>query len=355
MSSKMYGLRWWYKEYSHAQFSEDYWRIKLIQHTLLLSCLVFPVLSIINAFGFKNVQLALMDFFAFALTLAIYFAFRKSGNVKFTAWLISIAVTGVMLYFLISVEGRAYSLVWATVILPFTFFLLGRRGGAALSTITLCVCIYLVSEQASSGIPITISTGAILNVTEAAIVQLLLFRFYEGTRQQAFDQLRAEHKVSKELSETDHLTGVYNRAKFLSLVKTAMATNNAGNHSLVILDIDDFKKINDELGHNEGDNVLKAFTRMLRESTREEDVIARWGGEEFVLLLQNVSAVQAKARLDQLVTMKQCITPLNTPVLFSAGIVQCKRGEVIDELIRVADEALYQAKHDGKARVYIAA
>ncbi|WP_420934034.1 GGDEF domain-containing protein [Alteromonas sp. A081] len=354
MKDKILGLTWWYKEFPYTKFSEDYWRVRLIQHTLLLACLLFSILALINVFAFDDTRLALIDSAGFMLSLAVYFGFRKTGNITLTAWLISLTVTTMMLLFLISVEGRAYSLVWATIILPFTFFLLGRRGGTLLSSITLCVCIYLVYTQVESGIPITLSTGALLNVIEAAIVQLLLFRFYEGTRQKTFDQLKAEHRESKRLSETDYLTGVYNRSKFLSLVDSLLASNNANHHCMVILDLDDFKLINDKYGHNTGDTVLKEFAKALRAHTREGDIIARWGGEEFVLLLTNVNLSQATGCINQLLSVVQHLSIVDNAVSFSAGITQCDRVNAIDELVRIADEALYQAKRDGKGRVYIA-
>eukprot|EP01093_Parvamoeba_rugata_P015030 TRINITY_DN512_c0_g7_i1.p1 TRINITY_DN512_c0_g7~~TRINITY_DN512_c0_g7_i1.p1 ORF type:complete len:361 (+),score=35.62 TRINITY_DN512_c0_g7_i1:247-1329(+) len=349
-------IDWWYKEFSYAKFSEDFWRVKLIQHTLLLASVMFFILSLINMVAFSNIWLMFVDGLGFLISLFTYLIFRKSGNVTATAWAISISVTAIVLLFLISVGGRSYSLAWATVILPFTFFLVGRGGGTVLSVITLSVCIYLVHKQISSGVPMPLSTGAFLNVVEVAIVQLLLFRFYEGTRQKAFDQVKAEHIASKRLSETDYLTDVYNRAKFLSLVKSLLANNNASNHCLVILDIDDFKEVNDNYGHNVGDEVLIAFARTLRSRTREEDIVARWGGEEFVLLLKNASPTEAKSCITHLLNAVGEIQPQNEPSLdnkvsFSAGITQCNRTTSIDETIRVADEALYQAKRNGKAQV----
>lgn len=351
MNVKNISFKWWYNEFPHIQFSEDFWRVKLIQHTLLLACSVFPVLSLVNVFVFNDIQLALIDATGFVLSFAVYIAFRKSGKITLTAWLLSLTVTSIMLMFLISVEGRAYSLVWATIILPFTFFLLGRRGGTVLSSITLCVCIYLVFKQVESGEPITLSTGSLLNVLEAAIVQLLLFRFYEGTRHTAFNQLKAEHLAAKHLSETDYLTGVYNRAKFISLVSSILASNTAKNHCLVILDLDDFKVVNDQYGHNAGDAVLKAFADALREHTRSDDIIARWGGEEFVLLLKNVTLSEAKRCINHLLEVVQRLSTLDTAVSFSAGITQCNRTSSIDELVKAGDDALYQAKRNGKGCV----
>ena len=354
MNTNNYGLAWWYKELPHTRFSEDYWRVRLIQHTLLLACLLFPFLSLINIFIFNNGRLALIDGLGFGLSLTIYLAFLKTGNITLTAWLLSVAVTAIMLLFLVSVEGRAYSLVWATIILPFSFFLLGRLGGTLLSSVTLFVCIYLVHIQIESGVPITLTKGALLNVIEAAIVQLLLFRFYEGTRQTTFEQLRAEHQESKRLSETDYLTGAYNRSKFILLANSLLAGNDADKHCIVILDLDDFKQINDIYGHDMGDTVLKMFTVTLRENTRDEDIIARWGGEEFVLLLKNVSVSQANGCINNLLSVVQALTTVGTTISFSAGITQCNRAKTIDDLIKTADEALYEAKRDGKGRVCIA-
>tara|TARA_B100000700_G_scaffold331242_1_gene462564 strand:- start:487 stop:930 length:444 start_codon:yes stop_codon:yes gene_type:complete len=140
MNAKKVSFKWWYNEFPHTQFSEDFWRVKLIQHTLLLACSVFPILSLVNVFVFNDIQLALIDATGFVLSLAVYIAFRKTGKITLTAWLLSLTVTSIMLLFLISVEGRAYSLVWATIILPFTFFC---SVGAAVRYCRLLRCVFV--------------------------------------------------------------------------------------------------------------------------------------------------------------------------------------------------------------------
>ena len=109
--------------------------------------------------------------------------------------------------------------------------------------------------------------------------------------------------------------------------------------------------VNDQYGHNAGDAVLKAFADALREHTRNNDIIARWGGEEFVLLLKNVTLSEAKRCINHLLDVVQRLSTLDTAVSFSAGITQCNRTSSIDELVKAADDALYQAKRNGKGCV----
>ncbi|MAI64338.1 MAG: GGDEF domain-containing protein [Alteromonas sp.] len=258
-----------------------------------------------------------------------------------------------MLLFLFYVDGLAYSLVWVTIIPPFTYFLLGRAGGTVLSVITFIACIYLVRMQYESALPLTITKGALLNVIEAAFVQVLLFRFYEGTRHKAFLQLKAKHKESKRQSETDYLTGAFNRGKFFSLVTELLAKNSANEHYLVILDIDDFKCVNDKFGHDVGDSVLKMFTQTLKTQIRDKDILARWGGEEFVLLLTNLSSYDAQRRIEAILELLTLNNGSYGPISFSAGITPCQRGVPLGHLIKYADTALYEAKNSGKGRVII--
>ncbi len=346
-------LSWWYKDITDTKYSEDYWRVRLIYHSLLSSCCVFLLLMLINVFVFSEIAIALIDGAGAIVSLGVYVFFRRTESIKLTAWFLSITVTFAMLLFLFYVDGLAYSLVWATIIPPFTYFLLGRAGGTVLSVITFIACIYLVRMQYESALPLIITKGALFNVIEAAVVQVLLFRFYEGTRHKAFLQLKAEHKESKRRSETDYLTGAFNRGKFFSLVTELLAKNSANEHCLVILDIDDFKCVNDKFGHDVGDSVLKMFTQTLKTQIRDKDILARWGGEEFVLLLTNVSSYDAQRRIEAILELLTLNNGSYGPISFSAGITPCQRGVPLGHLIKYADTALYRAKNSGKGRVII--
>lgn len=121
-------------------------------------------------------------------------------------------------------------------------------------------------------------------------------------------------------------------------------------------DIDFFKKINDNYGHETGDVVLRAFAGLLRKQTRPTDILARYGGEEFVILMANCDLASAVALAERIRSTVAAtgIEPLSAPITASFGVAELQKGETGDSLINRADEALYKAKQSGRNRVVIA-
>ncbi|WP_164684184.1 sensor domain-containing diguanylate cyclase [Vibrio maerlii] len=154
-----------------------------------------------------------------------------------------------------------------------------------------------------------------------------------------------------ELSEKDSMTGLLNRRKFdEELQLTSQLVNRYADMqtSLVLIDIDHFKSINDQYGHEEGDRVIKSVAAYLKDSCRTTDRIYRVGGEEFAVMMPYTEAESARKTIERL---KEQFKSLNQSfaVTFSAGISEVGRQAV--QSYREADVALYQAKGDGRDRV----
>ncbi len=176
--------------------------------------------------------------------------------------------------------------------------------------------------------------------------------------------LRRIQETIRELSyltEHDHLTKLSNRGAFDRALKSELdrAHRGATSLSLAILDLDDFKKINDAYGHPCGDEVLKAAAQAIYKAKRTYDYAARLGGEEFALILPGVGMTQATAMLDRLLQAVRklevhCPGANNAPrVTISAGLA-CTKGKLPispERLVGLADKALYQAKSQGKDQV----
>jgi diguanylate cyclase (GGDEF)-like protein len=121
-----------------------------------------------------------------------------------------------------------------------------------------------------------------------------------------------------------------------------------------VLDIDFFKRINDSLGHAAGDSVLRDFAQATRAELREGDVLARWGGEEFLLMLPDTSADNARAVIERMRARVAALEPcigLERRVSFSAGLSVWRHDETITDAVNRADQALYAAKAAGRNRV----
>ncbi|MDD2366537.1 MAG: diguanylate cyclase [Desulfuromonadaceae bacterium] len=169
--------------------------------------------------------------------------------------------------------------------------------------------------------------------------------------------LQEANATISHLAATDELTTLYNRRYFNeNLTKSISAAKRYKFPlSLVMVDIDKFKAVNDTYGHSSGDTVLKAFADILRSLARTEDVSARWGGEEFIILLTHTArdgaAVMAERVRSKMAS--ECLRVTSIPVTVSLGVVEWGDGEDPELLIKRADKALYRAKDEGRNRVVL--
>ncbi len=169
------------------------------------------------------------------------------------------------------------------------------------------------------------------------------------------------HEQLREQALCDPLTGLYNRRYLDEFFSRELARAQRENLplALALIDLDHFKRLNDECGHLVGDDVLKAVAKHLLDNLRSTDAVFRIGGEEFLLILPGLDAQAAMARLEALRTQLSQVgqpTRIGTlPVTLSAGIaIWPAHGQGLDSLLQAADVALYRAKRDGRNRVEVA-
>lgn len=148
----------------------------------------------------------------------------------------------------------------------------------------------------------------------------------------------------------DPLTGLYNRRFAEQRLRSEIARSERRGLSLmvVLLDLNDFKQINDEHGHLTGDHVLKEFAKCLSRSTRTSDLAARWGGDEFILLLLDCEVNQLSLILSRLEGLRVESEGKVLPITFSVGWRAYEPGDQFEELIKEADRHLYEYKAAAK-------
>jgi diguanylate cyclase (GGDEF)-like protein len=164
--------------------------------------------------------------------------------------------------------------------------------------------------------------------------------------------------LNRELATRDALTGLLNRRAMVELLarEHPRIVRGQGPLAVALIDIDWFKRINDGLGHGAGDEVLRRFAAVLKGQLRAADALARWGGEEFLLLMPGTHLDDAGVVLERL-RREVCDgaafdgIAADLKVSFSAGVVEVAEGESQDAAIDRADRALYQAKQNGRNRV----
>ncbi|MFC4158480.1 GGDEF domain-containing protein [Chitinimonas lacunae] len=189
--------------------------------------------------------------------------------------------------------------------------------------------------------------------------ELIEARTKAEAAEQRIDELEAELRSISEKVREDQLTGALNRRGFDEAFATELARKERSGKPmcLAMLDIDNFKKLNDQLGHQAGDDALIHLVNVVRESLRPTDVVARYGGEEFVILLPETSLSEAAAimRRVQRDLTKRFFLHNNERLLitFSAGVTLYHDGEGQEVAIERADQAMYEAKKAGKNQVTV--
>lgn len=175
-------------------------------------------------------------------------------------------------------------------------------------------------------------------------------------------QLEIINKKLEELSVTDALTGLYNRRYFLERLNSEFSRSKRYNIciSLLMLDLDHFKRVNDTYGHQKGDDVLRKTSKILKRNCRAHDIVARFGGEEFIMLLCQTDpdgAFIAAERIRKDVEDYRFTWEGGAPfkATISIGISSCPDIKInnMNDLIRIADTSLYEAKKQGRNRVVV--
>jgi len=186
------------------------------------------------------------------------------------------------------------------------------------------------------------------------VLLVILYRLMEVKRYNA--KLTELNRELERLSTTDSLTEIYNR-RFLDHSihgEYERVQRYGGTFSLILLDIDNFKMINDNYGHDEGDHVLKAISEILKEASRINDLVGRWGGEEFMVICPNASADDAwqiAEKMRHAIENKAFGVPASVTASF--GVLECHPSESYHWHITSVDKALYEAKNRGKNIVHL--
>lgn len=328
-----------------------------ITYFLVIAIAALSFFTFFNLFINHHYPLAAIDFgFAIFSTYILWHLKRHKDIRRASVLFIFMLFTILALFFLVS-KPESAAFVWTFCFIIAAFLIYGKHIGLLL-TLLFCGVVFgyyyfLIGTK--------ITELGFINLLASTVVIVLFLRYYEASRAAILDKLTAtlgelkqSHAELESKSVTDPLTSVYNRAKAFELLTAAL--NNRERYdtpfSIIFLDIDGFKAINDEYGHAAGDDILVKYARLLSENARKTDAVFRWGGEEFMILCPNTDQPKA-ARLAENLRSLFTHERIGTMQLPSAsyGVAQHLPDEDILSLVKRADMAMYDAKHAGGDRV----
>ena len=265
---------------------------------------------------------------------------RQSKTVLTGLSLVLVLVIGTIDY-VVQID-LAFAIFYLAPIALATWFV-GYRTGLLITI--LCTLIWFRADIAAKQYDI-----ALLPYWNAAV----RFGFFSITGY-LLATLREAYHREQQLARVDSLTGLYNRRFFLELLQLEVERTRRYNHSLTLayLDLDDFKLVNDKLGHGTGDQLLQAVAQGLKDSVRSCDIVARLGGDEFAIVLPEITYQQAQIALCRTHQQLQLLSQSHSwPIGFSMGAITFTVSpKSTDILIAQADQLMYSVKDSGKNRL----
>ncbi len=239
------------------------------------------------------------------------------------------------------VLNQAHSPFWAVYLYALVGF--GRRYHGRRYFV---LASFIVMNVVLGRLMITANRGEAVMVNADLLTMVVITAAMASLSHAVGSAWRKAEQEARRLAETDPLTGIANRRVFLERLEAA-ARDESATFALLMLDLDDFKRINDEYGHLRGDDVLAQVAFLLSQNVRGNDEVARYGGEEFVIAMPEASMAEATAIADRLRSLVFAATPAS----ISIGCAVRESGEPFETVLKRADDLLLSAKRTGKNRV----
>ncbi|RTR04995.1 GGDEF domain-containing protein [Halomonas nitroreducens] len=340
----------WWRLGDDAGLGADSRRAGLSNCFLIIIALTSLVYALVNAVYFEAFPLAAVELGVFVIVLLALVDMRINRNVERASWVTVLSCGGLSAFFYWYVKADVSAAVWTVFFAIINFFLLGTRKGLPVYLVFSAVLLSMIVYYRDTW-PALASGAAWINVLGAMLACGAAAYYQERSREAAHERIEA-------LANRDSLTGISNRRHFMQGFAQArqLLCHSGGKYSLVLIDIDHFKAVNDTHGHAVGDQVIKAIIRRIVSAVRAEDLVARLGGEEFCVLLLDCEGDDALRRAEGLrrVVASEPVTvgSLGVSVTISVGVADGNpRTRGFSEMFADADRRLYVAKSQGRNRV----
>ena len=248
--------------------------------------------------------------------------------------------------------------LWIYIVAPVSVFIHGLKRGLVDIALFVLISSLIMLIPLENMAHATYSNEFKLRLLYSFLTVTFLSALYEYSREKSYKHTLELSKKYQKLAHFDPLTQLSNRRDALYILKREQARilRNKEPLTIILCDVDHFKKINDEYGHNAGDAVLVELSKIFTLQIREQDCISRWGGEEFLFILPQTTAINANIFAEKIQKILQRHTvnfeDESIKVAVSMGIEQFNEVQSIDEAINNADKYLYQAKNAGRNQIF---
>ena len=293
----------------------------------------------------------------FGLCKALLLHSKVLYNHVLAPFILVVSLAGLMLYLVITGGVANTGPLWIYVLPPVAMFFAGVVYGVITVAVFITLCSYILFAADGWFVVAHYTTEFKLRLLYSFATVTFLSAFYEHSRQTSFNIVKDLSDKFEKQAQQDILTRLPNRRGIQQFIEfeSARARRQKKPLSLILCDIDRFKRVNDQYGHDGGDVVLKHVSDLFKASIREQDGVARWGGEEFLFVLPDTeesnAVVLAEKVRETLATSPVDIQQKNVVITASFGVAQIDFEQGLDKALTLADKALYKAKEKGRNKV----
>ncbi|MAX42131.1 GGDEF domain-containing protein [Marisediminitalea sp.] len=293
----------------------------------------------------------------FGLCKALLLHSKVLYNHVLAPFILVVSLAGLMLYLVITGGVANTGPLWIYVLPPVAMFFAGVVYGVITVAVFITLCSYILFAADGWFVVAHYTTEFKLRLLYSFATVTFLSAFYEHSRQTSFNIVKDLSDKFEKQAQQDILTRLPNRRGIQQFIEfeSARARRQKKPLTLILCDIDRFKRVNDQYGHDGGDVVLKHVSDLFKASIREQDGVARWGGEEFLFVLPDTeesnAVVLAEKVRETLATSPVDIQQKKVVITASFGVAQIDFEQGLDKALTLADKALYKAKEKGRNKV----
>lgn len=330
------------------------YKIKMLHNILIIVSIFSFTFGLLSDLGINDIGPihSKVDYIYALISLLLIIPLRsRKENYTLVAYALICSSIIAFTSALIFVPQDEFRLIWFYLLLFVAYITAGINGG-----LVVTVSAIIIISLAHTWLDLNLSDTAINSATLGLVIASLLMYSYT-TKIDNYEAaiFKKTHELEI-LATTDSLTGIMNKRAFTSLSQSYFEASKRDDYplSMLVLDLDHFKKVNDAHGHKVGDDTLIEFVQLISKLLRKSDLFSRFGGEEFTLLLFKTDNIGAFALAEKIrTTVEHHTFPHDTPLTVSIGISSMQSQDYsCNELFERADKALYTAKQLGRNQVY---
>jgi diguanylate cyclase (GGDEF)-like protein len=284
---------------------------------------------------------------------------RFANPYKFSANLLTLSLMLLMVYLVYTGGVNGTGPLWIYIVPPVALFFGGMRKGTRNIGIFILIISVLMFYPNDEWLATSYTYEFKSRLIYSFLTVSCLFAFYEYVSKNSFNRLQEMSQKFERQAMEDPLTGLLNRRGMREKLQHEFERSQRYNNDLTVMmcDIDHFKAINDQYGHDKGDEIIKSLGRIFKSGLRKQDSVARWGGEEYLFLLPETNGNQGMQLAEQLRNQIEKERYTQDDKIFSIsisiGLHQIAATDTINQAITKADTNLYKAKEQGRNRCII--